>query len=49
MIISILSSPWTLVFVLIFGPLLLWWIRKRAKEREAGAGKGGARPAAATS
>ena len=49
MIISILSSPWTLVFVLIVGPLLLWWIRKRAKERDVGAGKGGARPAAARS
>jgi hypothetical protein len=47
MIIRILSSPWTLAFVLITGPLILWWIKKRAKEREAGAGKGGARPAAA--
>lgn len=49
MIVSILSSPWTLVLALIVGPLILWWINKRAKEREAGAGKGGARPAAAKS
>jgi hypothetical protein len=44
---DILESPWTLVFVMITGPLLLWWTVKRSNAGRASKGKG--RPDAAKS
>jgi hypothetical protein len=47
MMMSILESPWTLVLVLTVGPLLLWWIQKRAKRRAEDSGKRGGKLVAA--
>jgi hypothetical protein len=41
---SILESPWTLLVVVIVGPLLLWWTLKRIKGSAAGTAKGSGKP-----
>ena len=43
MIMRILESPWTLILVLVTGPLLVWWTMKRSKEAGQQGGKGSPR------
>jgi hypothetical protein len=44
MIVSILESPWTLIVVLVSGPLILWWTLKGSKQGANGKGKERGRP-----
>jgi hypothetical protein len=43
MIMKILESPWTLILVLVTGPLLVWWTMKRSKEPGKEGGKAASR------